>query len=402
MSLFVRYQPVTLGGGSGGGGGGSSTPGLIKATLNDPVDTSLPSSAPTTIDGVVVTTGMTVLFSNLSTGNNEVYLATVSGSSISWVAQSIFPNGIVPLSGDTVIFTQGTAFADQVAVFNGTSWQVNNPVRYFNGANYFEQSALITSTLADATTNGTVFSVAYAGSQNQIVEYSVIRGSAKEVGTINLTTDGTNVGISVDGSSTAPTGVSFSAVISGSNLILQYTTTSTGSAATMMYNVRRWSDSSGGPAGLPSYTGGSSTVAAAGSNGNIQINSAGNLGASSNFSYDAVNNLVELGGMQVSILESAAIADNQVSPTTFLTIPTSYNAVVIDYSVNKSGNFRTGRILYATDGTNVSITGDYVEQGTTGVTISATVSGSNVNVQYTSTATGAAGTLKYSFRQWAA
>lgn len=402
MALYIRYPAPGTGSGGGGGGGGTSTFSGSIATLYDPVDTTLPSSAPTTIDGVVVTTGMTVLFSNLSSGNNEIYLATVSGPTIFWTVQTAFNGAAAPVAGSLVSIAQGTAFGGSIGEFNGTTWLFNNRVRYFNGTDYFEQSSLNTSTLTDNTTNGTVFSVAFAGSQNIIVEYSIIRSGVKEIGTIDLTTNGTLVAIATNGSATGATGVTFSGVISGSNLVLQYTTTSTGSDATMKYEIRRWSDTAGGPGGPPSYTGGASSTPAAGSNGDVQINSSGVLGASSNFNYDSINNFLNLGGLSISILNSTSIADNQVSPALLFANSTTYTAMIVNYSISRGTNFRTGRILVSTDGTSVSTAEDFVEQGTTGVTLSGSVSGGNVNINYTSTSTGSGGTFKYFIERWTA
>lgn len=407
MSLYVRYQPVVLGGGSGGGGGGggSTSNGILAlATLYDPVDTTLPTTAPYVIDGVTVTTGMLVLFSNLASGNNEIYLATVSGSSMSWTAQPVFNGVATPVAGSLVSISQGTSFGGQVGEFNGTTFLFNYYVRYFNGTNYYEQSSLNTSTLADATTNGTVFSVAYAGSQNIIVNYSIIRNGLKEIGTLPITTDGTNVAISDTASQTASTGVTFSGVISGSDLVLRYTTTSTGSAGTMSYFLTRWSDTAGGPAGPPSYSGGGSSIPAAGSNGNIQINSAGLLGASSNLNYDSVNNLLELGSAELSILNVTSFLDNQASPTPIITMPATYNAVFLHYSIIRGTAVKVGRMYIATDGTvGIGDEEDYAESpfgGATGVTLSVALSGGNIVVSYVSSSTGSGGTFKYTFERW--
>jgi hypothetical protein len=406
MSLYVRYVPTALGGGGGGGGGGGSTSNgiLAAATLYDPVDTTLPTTAPYVIDGVTVTTGMLVLFSNLSSGNNEIYLATVTGSTITWTVQPVFNNVTTPVAGSLVTIAQGTAFGGQIGEFNGTTWLFNYYVRYFNGTNYYEQSSLNIATLADNTTNGTVFSVAEAGSQNIMVTYSIIRGSAKEIGTIPITTNGSTVAISDTGSQTTPTGVTFSAVISSGNLVLQYTTTSTGTAGTMSYYITRWSDTAGGPAGPPSYSGGASAIPAAGSNGNLQINTSGVLGASSNLSYDTVNNLLLLGNEQVSILNSTTFLDNQVSPTPIVTMPATYNAVYFRYTVIRGTAVKVGEIMIATDGAvGIGDAEEYAESpsgGATGVTLSVTLSGGNIVISYTSTSTGSGGTFKYTFDRW--
>lgn len=269
MASF-EWPPRGTSGGGGGGGSGS----LVKATLYDPVDTTLPSGATATIDGVSVTNGMTVLFSNLGAGNNIVKTASGVGTSIVWTDAAVFGSGpsITPTAGDQVIFTQGTAFADQVATFNGTTWTVNLFVRYFNGADYWELSSINTVTLTNNTT-ANVYSIAFLGSENQNVNYSIIRGAVKEIGNILITTDGVTANSTVTSDNIGVSGVTFSTDISGSNVRLRYTTTNTGSDALMKFYTSRWSDAAGGPGGIPSYS------SAAGSAWDISGNSGTTAGA---------------------------------------------------------------------------------------------------------------------------
>lgn len=404
---YIRWPSTT-----GGGGGGGSGTGFVKVDLYDPLTTSLTvgpaATDPFVVDGVTVTNGMHVLFSNLGVGNNRVYSAAISAGVITWTVVSAFTTSggastSSPSAGDSVIITQGDSFADQSGIFTGSTWEFNNIVRYFNGVNYFEQSSLNISTLTDNTTNGSVFTVGYTGSENIVVEFSLARGGSKEIGTLFITTDGASVAIASAGAALAALGVSFSGAISGSDLILQYTTTSTGSDATIKYNLRRWSDASGGPAGPPTYSAAAASVSAAGVNSNIQINSAGVLGASSNFSYDSTNNILELGNLNIGILSTASILDNQASAANLIAYAATNDVAIIEYSIKRgAANVRVGRLMVATDGTTVSVTDDFNEQGTAGVNFSAVISGSDIQLQYTSTSTGTAGTFKYSFRRWSA
>ena len=382
--------------------------GITQVNLYDPVDTSLPTGI-ITIDGVSVTANMLVLFSNLSTGNNEIYQANGTGTSITgWTAQYAFNGNQVPVSGNLVIITQGISFANQIGEFNGTTWQFNHVVRYFgsgnDSANYWEQSGLMTNTLSDNTVNGTVFSIAYLGSQNIIVDYSILRGSSpeyKETGSLYITTDGINVSVVEGGANlNGSSGVSFSGIISGSNLVLRYTTTSTGSSATLKYSIKRWSDAAGGPSGPPSYSAasGSGVTSLNGESGAIT------LVAGSGITVTPSGNNITIaasgggGGLQGPF----TVLDNQPSPVTLFSYTASTALyAVFEYSILKNGSYRVGRLLVSTDGTSMtSESDDYVETGTSGVFLSAMYSGGNVNIQYTSTNTGASGTLKYFVTSW--
>ena len=402
-----------------------------------------------TIDGVTLNAGQQVLFSNLASGNNQIYQAVGSGTNItSWVVQYVFDGLPNPTVADLAIARYGNAFANQTGEFNGTTWQFNNVVRYFglgnDVTNWWEQTGLMTTTLSDNTTNGTVFSIAHVGSENIIVDYSLVRGVSpeyKETGSLYITTDGTSVSVVEGGANLhGQSGVTFSGVISGSNLVLQYTTTSTGSSATMKYSTKIWSDSAGGPSGPPSYSASSAsgvlslngesgvlnlvpganitispsgsniTIAATststppgGANTAIQFNSGGTFAGDSRFEINTASGALNLNGLSQSVLNGPLnILDNQASPVTVFSYsgaPATF--AIIEYSIVKNGSFRVGRLLIANNGTSVSTeSDDYVETGTSGVVFSANFSSGNVNVQYTSTNTGAAGVFKYSMRSW--
>jgi hypothetical protein len=95
------------------------------------------------------------------------------------------------------------------------------------------------------------------------------------------------------------------------------------------------------------------------------------------------------------------LADNQSSPATLLAYAWgSAKNVRIEYSISRttvSGtNDEAGRLLISTDGTNVNITRDSEYTNNPGIVFSAIVSGSNIDVQYTSTSTGYSAEFFYS------
>jgi hypothetical protein len=73
------------------------------------------------------------------------------------------------------------------------------------------------------------------------IEYSIKRGSAIESGTIVLSSDGSSVAMAQGGiASLSSTGATLTADLSAGSIRLRYTTTSTGSDATMKYVVKKW------------------------------------------------------------------------------------------------------------------------------------------------------------------
>ncbi|CAN5950515.1 unnamed protein product [Sphagnum jensenii] len=261
--------------------------GLVSVTYYDPVSLTLPTGT-VVEDGITISAGSTVLFSALTSGtNNAVYMANGTGTTITgWTLQFIFDGNASPSSASTVIIQEGNSFKDQIGKFNDTTWVFNDKVRYFNGTDYFEQSSLLSSTLTDNTTNGIATSFNNAGSEYVIIDFSVNRGTARDTGTIYVTTDGVNAEVTSGGAFINNTGVIFTGSIVAGVFNLLYTTTSTGSNATMKFMIRRWSNGPGGPSGVPSYSGSSSSVVAAGPNESIQFNQGGLLDGSSNFLID--------------------------------------------------------------------------------------------------------------------
>jgi hypothetical protein len=376
---------------------------LIKVTGHDPVSLTLPTGNPVLVDNYTINTGDLVLFSALTSNANRVYKAVGTGTNItSWTPQFEFNGAYDPTNGDTVIILKGDGFTDQIGKFTGTNWVFNDKVRYFNGADYWEQSNLVTSTLADNTTNN-VFTVNYASSEHMIVDFSLNRGTAREAGTIHITTDGINVSVTTTGATlNGASGITFSGDIVGPLLRLRYTSTATGDTATMKYMLRRWSNTAGGPGGVPSYTGATGTGGSAGGGANqIQYNSGGLLAGNTNFTIDTTDLSLDLNGLRQMVLSSGiVVTDNVVVPTVLFTYDKSYNYVVIEYSVDKNSANRTGRLLIANNGTLTSTSDDYVEIGATGVAFTSNISGSNVQILFTATNTGSNGTFKYSMRKW--
>jgi hypothetical protein len=396
---------------NGGGAGG-----LSKVRLYDPVDTTLPTGSSVTIDGQTVNNLDLVLFSNLATGNNEVYQAAVtSGNITGWTAQYTFDGNLAPSAGDTVIITAGTGFANQIGEFDGTSWNFNSKVRYFNGTDYWEQSNLNSVAIANNQSSpAQVFAINYVNSENIVVDFSILRGTQKETGTLFMTTDGTNVSVTSNSAELSPTGVSFSGILSSGQIELLYTSDNSGSTGIMKFIMRRWADGSGGPGGIPSYSTGAPTGLTGGGTANqIAIWSGPtNVVGNANFTVDTVNQTLNLGSgsdvVQFTTLKEdditlSAPASNQP----LFSYPTTYTFAIVDYSaIVNSTNYRIGTLLITQDGvSNVNVVDTYSEIGATGLilaspTVSHTISGGNVQVAFTSMLSSIDMVFKYSVKRW--
>lgn len=86
----------------------------------------------------------------------------------------------------------------------------------------------------------TAFSFDAATYNYTIVEYSLTRNTAKQVGRMLIVNDGTNVALNNDFGNLNDTGISFSATISAGDVLVQYTTTNTGFNGFLKYSLRQW------------------------------------------------------------------------------------------------------------------------------------------------------------------
>ncbi len=285
------------------GASGSGSGGIFKVQNVDAISTTLPTGASVTTDGSVGVNGDLVLFTNLSSNNNAVYQLSGVGTSISWAIQNAFNNASAPTSADLVVAQNGTNYANVIGEFDGTIWSFNSKTRYFQGLNYLEQSGLQAQTLLDNQASPVqVFSVLATGSENWIIDYSILRNGLKETQTMWITHDGTNAFIANGGAFSSLVGISFSAAIVTGNLVLSYTSTSTGSNASMKYASRRWADATGGSGGIPSYS--PSTVIVVDS---VQLGSSLQIGGSNFLMNQASVNTTDA---TVTTLQTVGIPSN--------------------------------------------------------------------------------------------
>jgi len=164
-----------------------------------------------------------------------------------------------------------------------------------------------------------------------------------------------------------------------------------------MWDGSAWQDTSGGGGG------GGTPV---GPSGSLQFNSGGAFNGDSNLTWDNTGKILNLGGLAMHGPSSTiSLVNNQPSPVTAFSIDGSlYRFSVIEYSIIRDTSFQIGSLYIVSDGSSgVSLYDGAVPLSSSadlGIEFSAVMSGSNVNVQYTSTNTGFNGFMRYSIRQW--
>lgn len=126
--------------------------------------------------------------------------------------------------------------ADRVLV-SDSNGDVSASSRASSEIDYLENAGGWQSvSLTDNTSNGTVAS--WADTIDAVwLNFALTRGSTVETGVLFIASDGTNASVVTMGAAQGGSnGVTFDAIVSGGNLTLRYTTTSTGSGATLNYN----------------------------------------------------------------------------------------------------------------------------------------------------------------------
>jgi hypothetical protein len=120
--------------------------------------------------------------------------------------------------------------------FSSYGMIADNSVAY--GAHRQEAGLAVTltdNTAVAATTGITLSDSKYT--HGAIIDYSIVRGTTYRTGTLRIG-HGTSVGYSDDYSEDASTGVTLTVTFASNTSTINYTTTSTGSNATMKYSIR--------------------------------------------------------------------------------------------------------------------------------------------------------------------
>jgi len=104
----------------------------------------------------------------------------------------------------------------------------------------------------------------------------------------------------------------------------------------------------------------------------------------------------------VTPLTSVTLVDNTVVATPAISIPVASSFCFIVYSIKRSASYEGGMMVLMNNTVTADLAIDSSGIGSTGITLTADVSGGNVRLLYTSTNTGFNGTLKYAVIKWAA
>ena len=156
----------------------------------------------------------------------------MAGPVVSWALQSLYQgDSSTPSVQDLVTIKEGAYYALNDVGFNGTAF-------------YNVLDNRVSQTLLDNKTDEIFLELDTAIYKNMSMDYSVHRGATSCRGGLFRAISNGATAAHVDDTSQQPaigtTGVSFTSAMSGTTLRIRYTTTSTGSDATMKRVIRVW------------------------------------------------------------------------------------------------------------------------------------------------------------------
>lgn len=138
----------------------------------------------------------------------------------------------------------GTSGAIQ---FNNGAFGGDSQFKWDNSGKFIELNGLAIKALSGSislvdniSTPTTAFSYSASSYNYTIIEYSVTRSTAKQVGRMLVVNDALSVSLHNDFSNLNDTGITFSATVSGGNVLIQYITTNTGFNGFLKYSIRQW------------------------------------------------------------------------------------------------------------------------------------------------------------------
>jgi hypothetical protein len=183
------------------------------------------------------------------TSDNSGSAGIIKFSMRRWSNAAGGPSGIPSYTGGAgtgSVTSSGVPMNGEVAIFTTSTDITGNANFKFDTAtssldlNGLKIGSLQTVSLLDNSTGAVLVSYDSTLYPFSIIEYSIVRSGERRVGRLMITHNGTITNMSDDSSMTTDLGVYFDSDLSGSNIRLKYTTTSTGFNATMKLSIKRW------------------------------------------------------------------------------------------------------------------------------------------------------------------
>jgi hypothetical protein len=167
-------------------------------TLKDDTAVILPTGSAYTADGQPVVNGNRVLFTNLVTGNNEVYVVGGVGTSLTWTLATDGQNGDgTPAAGDILLVLDGTANGQKLFDYTGAAWNNISSSGGGSGAN---------TSLSNLTTTSINTDLLPSSAIGESIGSSALPWSTVWTSLINLSGGPGTVEAQIEGGGSSPSG----------------------------------------------------------------------------------------------------------------------------------------------------------------------------------------------------
>jgi hypothetical protein len=323
---------------------------IILIDAKDDVRTTLPPTTATLVDGYTIVNGSIVCFTNLTSGANKLYKATVAGINITWTVVVFgIDGGGAPQDGEFIYVKLGTNNIDTLFSFDGTIWKAVGNQKLANADRHMAivgggtKKWVATTNTLSWTEDAFVQVPQLLDTRNKIAAGSVALTAGQLAYVIINRTGATPASLTVN--------------------VATIDTISPSSPANdnLLVIARRVGDE----------------VFWGLNDGTISTLNGG-------------------------ILTRVLLANNQVSAADIFTVSsTTYDSLIVKYSLTRSTTKEIGHMFITHNGTTASISTIGSEVGTTGVTFTADLSGGNLRLRYTTNNSPAAtAEMRYSVDKW--
>lgn len=323
---------------------------IILIEAKDDIQLTLPPTTATLVDGYTIVNGSIVCFTNLTSGANKLYKATVAGINITWTVVVFgIDGGGAPQDGEFIYVKLGTNNIDTLFSFDGTIWK-----------------AVGNQKLANADRN---MAIVGGGTKKWIPGTNTLSWSADAFVQVPELLDTRNK-------------IAAGSVALTAGQLAYVTINRTGATpATLTVNVATIDTIS------PSSPANDNLVVIARRIGD-EVFWGLNDGIASTLN----------GGIFTRVL----LANNQVSAADIFTVSqTTFDSLIVKYSLTRDTTKEIGHMFITHNGTTASISTIGSEVGTTGVTFTADLSGGNLRLRYTTNNSPAfSAEMRYSVDKW--
>jgi hypothetical protein len=137
-----------------------------------------------------------------------------------------------------------------------------------------------------------------------------------------------------------------------------------------------------------------------GSDEAVQFNNGGTFDGDDKLKWDNTGKQLNLNGFKIEALGSETLLNNQTNAVLMSFDSAAEKFVVVEYSIGRGADVRMGHLKLATNGTTATLDDIFVNTDDVGVTFSASMNGTSMELKYSTTNTGSSALMKYSRRKW--